>query len=646
VKEMLKKLDAHPELFELANILKVAPSLAVPRTPQELVEMATGKNPNGWNDVVFPGANGHIVEARVCRVKNGVSVNYPDAYMRRRDPDCLFVGDALPTDKPRYTERFGHSFSELRTKTLEWLAQQDLIAIPFLAGQPGSGVPALAVAPANTAFFVFGLSLLQGILDHTTLSADFIPQAVVYIAPPFRHTHFAGKQAVVHNRRDTVHELFSYNLYPGPSAKKGIYGVLLSIGEREGWNTLHCSAVQAITPYDNSVTFLHEGASGGGKSEMLEQPHRAKNGQILFGENVITGERLNISMAQTCNLLPITDDMALAHPRFQNNAGRLIIADAEDGWFLRVDHIKRYGTDPDIESLTLNPTEPLLFLNIDAAPGSTALIWEHIEDAPGKPCPNPRVIIPRKMVPDIVKKPVAVDVRSLGIRAAPCTRENPSYGIFGLFHVLPPSLAWLWRLVAPRGHANPSIISSEGLKSEGVGTYWPFAVGKRVDQANLLLQQILNTPDTSYIIIPNQHIGAWRVGFTPQWITREYLARRGSAKFQGEKLRKARCPLLGYTLRSLSIEGQVIDEGFLRVERQPDVGIEAYDAGANILTDFFRNEIKKYLSPELLAEGRMIIQCALDGGTNEDYDSLISVDRIVRMPQTQQSTSAPTSIIR
>lgn len=633
MQELLNKFNSHPELWELANILKTAPSVFIPRSSQELADMSVKNNPNGWNDVVFPSENGDIVEARVCKVKNGISVNYPEPYMRRRDPDCLFVGDPLPTDKPRYAERFGRDFSALRAQTLEWLAKQNLIVVPFLAGQPGAGVPAIAVAPANTAFFAFGLSLLQGMLDYTQLPADSIPKAVVYVAPPFRNTHFAGKQAVVHNRRDTVHELFSYNLYPGPSAKKGIYGVLLAIGEREGWNTLHCSVVQAITPYDNYVTFLHEGASGGGKSEMLEQPHRAKNGQILFGENVITGERLNIGMAQTCNLLPVTDDMALAHPRFQNNKGRLIVSDAEDGWFLRVDHIKRYGTDPDIESLTLNPTEPLLFLNIDATPGSTALIWEHTQDSPGKPCPNPRVIIPRRMVPDIVKKPVAVDVRSLGVRAAPCTRENPSYGIFGLFHVLPPSLAWLWRLVAPRGHANPSIISGEGLNSEGVGTYWPFAVGKRVDQANLLLQQILSTPETSYIITPNQHIGAWRVGFTPQWITREYLARRGSAKFPGEKLRKARCPLLGYTLRSLSIEGQVIDEGFLRVERQPDVGPEAYDAGAKILSEFFRSEIAKYLSPELLPEGRLIIQCALDGGTNEDYDSLISVDRVIRMPR-------------
>ena len=65
------------------------------------------------------------------------------------------------------------------------------------------------------------------------------------------------------------------------------------------------------------------------------------------------------------------------------------MTDAENAWFVRVNHIKHYGTDPHLEKLTAQPPEPLLFLNIDAVPGSRALIWEHIEDAPGKPCPNP-----------------------------------------------------------------------------------------------------------------------------------------------------------------------------------------------------------------------------------------------------------------
>jgi hypothetical protein len=97
------------------------------------------------------------------------------------------------------------------------------------------------------------------------------------------------------------------------------------------------------------------------------------------------------------------------------------------------------------------------------------------------PCPNPRVIIPREVIPGVVPGAVDVDVRSMGVRTPPCTRSRPSYGIVGLFHLLPPALAWLWRLVAPRGHSNPSIVETEGMSSEGVGSYWPFATG-RVDQ--------------------------------------------------------------------------------------------------------------------------------------------------------------------
>ena len=137
------------------------------------------------------------------------------------------------------------------------------------------------------------------------------------------------------------------------------------------------------------------------------------------------------------------------------------------------------------------------FPNEDAVPGSTCLIWDHIEDAPGKPCPNPRVIMPRKVKKNIVNGVGEIDIRSFGIRTPPTTSDKPNYGIIGMFHILPPALAWIWRLVAPRGYANPSIIdnssSAMAMKSEGVGSYWPFATGKKVDQANLLLEQILKS---------------------------------------------------------------------------------------------------------------------------------------------------------
>lgn len=567
---------------------------------------------------------GKITEAIVGRVRNGIVANYTDINMRRRDPDCMVIADEKPTNKTRYADRFGGDFGPLRQETFDWLKNQELLVFAFTAGKKGMGLDAVAIAPANAGFFAMGLAMLQGILSLDEIPDDFSPGAIIYVAPPFRHTHFKGKQIVVHNRRDNLHEIFSYNLYPGPSAKKGVYGVLIELGEQEGWVIAHCSVVQAVTPYDNIVTFMHEGASGCGKSEMLEQAHRQADGRLLLGRNIVTGEKRYVAIPRTCDLNPVTDDMALCHPSLQTGDGKLNLTDAENAWFVRVNHIKEYGTDPFLEKLTAQASQPLLFLNIDAVPRSRALLWEHIEDSPGKPCPNPRVIIPRQIVPNIVNHPVAIDIRSIGVRTPPCTLENPNYGIIGLFHLLPPALAWLWRLVAPRGFANPSILHTEGLSSEGVGSYWPFATGRRVTQANLLLKQIESTPRVRYILTPNQYVGAWETGFMPEWIAREYLARRGGAKFKPDQIVPARCPLLGYAIYSMHVEGYTVPHWFLQVDTQPEVGTEGYDIGAKILTDFFYEQLKVFLEPDLLPLGRQIIESYLNGGNVEDFEKFIS----------------------
>ena len=441
---------------EAVEVLSQSPEVIVASTTAELVDLACGGVNNGAFEVAYdvPG-QGRYVEANVVRVRNGVSANYTEPYMRRRDPDCMVVADDYPTDKPTYLERYGQDFEALRAESFEWLKKQELAMFGFRAGQPGMGMDALAIAPANAGFFALGLAMLQGILHYDELPDDFLPQAIIYVMPPFRHTHFNGKQVVVHNRKPDLYEMFSYNLYPGPSAKKGVYGMLLDLGDREGWITAHASTVQVVTPYDQIVAIMHEGASGGGKSEMLEQPHREQDGRLLLGENIFTGEQRHLEIPRTCELLPVTDDMALCHPSLKGPISKLVITDAEDSWFLRVNHIDHYGIDMNLERLTANPKEPLLFLNIDAVAGGRALIWEHIEDAPGKPCPNPRVIVPRRLFQNIVNEPVNVDVRSFGVRTPPCTKEHPTYGIMGLFHILPPALGWLWRLVSPRGHANP-----------------------------------------------------------------------------------------------------------------------------------------------------------------------------------------------
>jgi len=611
---------------DVKQMLDKAPSVIVPESREEQLKYVFGEDGSDVFEVSYdvPG-KGKVVEATVTRCRNGASVNYVESYMRRRDPECMVVADDIPSEKTRFSDRFSGSFKDWRKEILAWLSEQDLMLLPFKAGNNKFGYDSLLIAPKNAAFFVTGLADLQGIATLEDAPQSFSPRAILFLAPPFRHTHCDGKQVVIHHREQGLHEIFSLNLYPGPSAKKGVYGVLLSIGETEGWITAHGATVQVVTPYDNIVTIMHEGASGGGKSEMLENPHREKNGRLLLGRNNLNGEVRMLSISQTCELRPVTDDMALCHPKLQENSPKLVVLDAEEAWFLRFNHITHYGVDPSYERMTIHPDEPLIFLNMDGKPNSTCLIWEHIHDKPGVPCPNPRVIMPRRLVDNIVNEPVTVDIRSFGIRAPICTREKPTYGIFGLLHYLPPALAWLWRLVAPRGHGNPSITDTLGMTSEGVGSYWPFATGRRVDQANLLLSQIVETPGTRYTLSPNQNVGAWEVSFMPQWLAREYLARRGGAKFRPEQLSPARCSLLGYSLNSMIVEGYSIPPFFLQVEKQSEVGEDGYDAGAEILFNFFKEQLKPFLADkDLNPLGKKIIEACLDKATVEQFAEFIA----------------------
>lgn len=593
-------------------------------TTNELVEVATGsKEVNEFNVKYQVPGKGEITEAVVHRVKNGISANYVEPYMRRRDPGTMSIADDKPSDKTRFREKYGFEFDTIKGETYAWLKEQELAVFLYFAGRAGIGSLGIAIAPANAAFFALGLSMLQEIVSLDDLKPSAEIKSVIFVAPVFRHTHFNGKQVVVHNRTEKVHELYAYNLYPGPSAKKGLYGVLLTQGETEDWVTAHCSAVQSISPYDNITTFMHEGASGGGKSELHQHIVREPDGRVKLGQNTITGEERFITIPRFCSFNPVADDMAFCHPSVQRKDGKLRIVDAENAWFVRVDSVNQYGDDPFLEKITINPSKPLLFLNIDTKPESTALIWDHIQDEPGKPCPNPRVILPRDIVPNVVSKPVSVDIRSFGIRTPICTSENPTYGIVGMFHILPPALAWLWRLVAPRGHNNPSIVGTGNMESEGVGSYWPFATGKRTTHANMLLKQIIETPRTTFTLVPNQHIGVWKVGFKPQLLMREYLTRRGAAKLRTDQYQAARCSLLGYELNYLTLEGSKIPLRFLQVYNQPEVGTTGYDQGAEILKDFFKKELQKYLTPDLLQTGRRIIEACLADASIDEYNEIV-----------------------
>jgi hypothetical protein len=621
----------------LAEVLRQAPGLRAAVRREDLLDWALGReagttdwDPNNREDkgeyeVAFEvPERGRVVEAIVTKARNGLAVNFTDPAMRRRDPDAMVIGDDLPTDKPTYAERFGEPFEATRRETLDWLRGRELLLVPFYAGPPELGYGALLICPVEAAFFAAALADLQGMIPADRVPADFrLSGGAILLAPPFRHTRFGGRQVVVHARGRTHQEIFAYNLYPGPSAKKGVYSLLLDIGEREGWTTNHCSAVGLVTPYDNQYILMHEGASGGGKSEMTEHIHRMEDGRLLLGRNVVTGEERTLVLPEACRLSPMADDMACAHPSYNKGRAKLCVKDAEAGWFVRVDHIGGYGTDPHLERVCVAPSRPLIFLNHYILPGGLCLPWEHVEDAPGKVCPNPRVVIPRDMIEGIQEGPVPVNVRSFGVRTPPTHRGSPGYGVLGMLHILSPALAWLWRLVAPRGHANPSIQDRGGMRSEGVGSYWAFCTGRRVDQANLLLRQIVENTETRHVLIPNQYVGAWHVGFMGEWVAREYLARRGSARFAREQVLDSPCPLLGYVPRQIRVEGSMIPSVLVHVEHQLEVGEEVFEDGIRQWKEFFKRELEPFLIPGLDPLGRRIILACLDDATQEDYLDLI-----------------------
>ena len=622
---------------DLKAALMAAPNIYFPESKHQLYELCFGTSGGSVQIVGYtiPGGE-YVQEAEVVRCKNGASVNFADEYLRRRDPNCMYIGDDLPTDKPRFSDSWGMEFGGVRAATMNWLGEQSLIVMPAGIGGKSHSYSCLVVCPANAAFFAYALSNIQDFvsIDEILDDADgeYKPRSIIYVAPPFRHTHFNGKQAVVHVRSNDLHEVFSYNLYPGPSAKKGVFSILLDIGEHEGWITNHASAALLQTPYENEFVFMHEGASGGGKSEMLEQIRRESDNRVLVATDNITGEEFFLNMGDTCDIYPIADDMVMAHKDMQDGSGKLVITDAENGWFLRVDGDKYYGNIPLYERISIHPEEPLEFFNIDGTPGATCLIWEHTMESSGKPCTNPRVIIPRNMIDNIIPgdEPLQVDVRSFGVRMPPSTRDNPGYGVMGFVQIVPPAIAWLWRLIAPRGFKNPSIADNSagsGLSAEGVGSYWPFSTGEKVTQANMLLHQIIDTPDTLNILIPNQHIGAYNVGFKAEWVTREYLARR-SCTIMEKHLVEARCPLFGYSLDEMKIDGQSIRISFLRPELQVRVGDDGYDVCAKILTDFFKEELQQFLVPELDPLGRQIIELCLNDAPLSEYLKLTPINSI------------------
>jgi hypothetical protein len=106
------------------------------------------------------------------------------------------------------------------------------------------------------------------------------------------------------------------------------------------------------------------------------------------------------------------------------------------------------------------------------------------------------------------------------------------------------------------------------------------------------------------------------------------MARRGGARFSPSQVTPCRCPLLGWNPNDISVEGRTIGTWFFKVNTQPEVGDEAYDKGAKILHNFFKQEIEQFLTDDLMPLGRQIIETCMNEGTLDDYASLIPHESI------------------
>jgi hypothetical protein len=106
-------------------------------------------------------------------------------------------------------------------------------------------------------------------------------------------------------------------------------------------------------------------------------------------------------------------------------------------------------------------------------------------------------------------------------------------------------------------------------------------------------------------------------GFMPQWIARDYLARKGNAtRFSKEQILPARCNVLGYALKFMTFEGRTIPPWMLQVELQREVQEEGYDAGAEILLEFFHRMLNRIHYEQFAGTddlGKKIIECCLIG---------------------------------
>lgn len=547
---------------------------------------------------ILPIMSGEYHEGDIIHAREGFVINFADRHIRVRDPRALVVADDGTTSHERFSVRFGREFAADRSYHHEYLRNQDLIVTGFML--PGTDKLVALVAPRQTEIFAYIQAQIMGFreLDFKTLLEES-PAAIIYLNPESRHTRYGSEQVVIHDRSRGIHEIYADSLYPGPSCKKGIFGVFLELAEidfaagKEPWSIAHAAiAVLEQGRSDKKMFFAHMGPSGSGKSENTTPSFKGK----LHLATAPDGRCITIQVPHDVKVQPAMDDFGFMKLGTVDGRLRTILTDIECGYFLRTDSVLTAEDDPELQRVVRSAPEttgkPLVFLSYDVQPGESVSLFKHYEN-----CSNPRVIVPKSAMPDFYDGPCAVDVMSFGIRAPRSVAHNPTYGVAGIVQVLDWKQYLMWCLVCPRGDKNPSTTTSVngGLVTEGEGSMRPFNVGDKLAVANSLFSLLSRgSEDTRFFVFPNQNVGAYEVNWS-QRLIRNVIAEEGFIQFNDDNLSAENHPFLGRTLNSFVAYGQTVPPELLNPALQPELGRQGFESGRKMLDAFFRETLSGYL---------------------------------------------------
>ncbi len=189
-----------------------------------------------------------------------------------------------------------------------------------------------------------------------------------------------------------------------------------------------------------------------------------------------------------------------------------------------------------------------------------------------------------------------------GLATQFASKESPSVGISGAFHVLPKSIAWLWRVVAPTGNLGEECLSTP--------------------EANALLTEIKES-EAIFTLLPVGFVGAWRVKAKVLCMGRNIISGKQKTFTEQRSLFPARYVLFGYAPKATHTGQFDMPEEFLRVEKQVELGTEGYDLSAGIIRDIFITSLESHLTNEIDPLGRAIIELFLNNGSIKEFDTIL-----------------------